>query len=89
MLMKITGVTVRKRYDSGPLKAVLSLTFDNCFALHDVKIVEAGGKEMVVMPYRMTEHGAKDIAHPINKEFRAYIESEIFRSVISNEYHRD
>lgn len=76
--MKITGVTVRKRYDSGPLKAILSLTFDNCFALHDVKIVEVGGKEMVVMPYRMTDHGAKDIAHPINKEFRAYIEGEIF-----------
>ena len=78
--MKITGITVRKRYDSGPLRAVLSLTFDDCFALHDVKIVEANGKEMVVMPYRMTDHGAKDIAHPINKDFRAYIEDEIFSS---------
>lgn len=78
--MKITGITVRKKYHGGPLKAIVSITFDDCFALHDVKIVDAGGKEMVVMPYRMTEHGARDIAHPISKEFRAYIEGEIFAS---------
>jgi stage V sporulation protein G len=69
--MKITEVKVRKTFEEGPLKAVVSVTFDNCLAVHDVKIVEANSKKFVVMPAtKAADNSYRDTVHPINAEFR-------------------
>ena len=69
--MQITDVRIRKTFEEGPLKAVASVTFDNCFAVHDVKVIEANEKTFVVMPSTKLADGTyRDIVHPINSEFR-------------------
>ncbi len=76
--MNITDVKIRKTFEDGPLKAVLSITFDDCLALHDVKIISVENKTFVVMPSRKNNDGAyKDIVHPINSEFRKILELEV------------
>ncbi len=78
--MQITDIKFRKLFndDSKPLKAVLSVTFDDCLALHDVKIVFADNRFFVVMPSRKNADGSfKDIVHPINSDFRKSVESAI------------
>lgn len=70
--MKITDVKIRKTFEEGPLKAVASVTFDDCFAVHDVKVIEAKEKTFVIMPSTKLADGTyRDIVHPINSEFRA------------------
>ena len=69
--MKITEVKVRKTFEEGPLKAVVSVTFDDCLVVHDIKLVNANGKTFVVMPStKTTDGGYRDTVHPINAEFR-------------------
>ncbi len=76
--MQITDVKIRKTFDDKPLKAVLSVTFDDCLALHDVKIINADNRFFVVMPSRKNKDGSyKDIVHPINSDFRAQIEEKV------------
>ncbi len=87
--MEITGVKVRKTFDGEPLKAVLSVTFDDCLAVHDVKIINAGGRCFVVMPSRKNASGEyKDIVHPINSAFREKLEKrllEFYYSELENQ----
>lgn len=79
--MKITDIKIRKTFEDGPLKAILSITFDDCLALHDVKIISVENKSFVVMPSRKNHDGTyKDIAHPINSEFRNLLELEVMES---------
>lgn len=69
--MKITNVKVRKLFDEGPMKAVVSVTLDDCFAVHDIKVIEVKDKTFIVMPSVKKEDGTyRDIAHPIGIEFR-------------------
>jgi stage V sporulation protein G len=77
--MQITDVKVRKIFDdNGPMKAIVSVTFDNQLALHDIKVIFAREKLFVVMPSRKNpDNTYRDIAHPINAEFRAILEKEI------------
>ena len=76
--MKITGVKVRKLFPEGPMKAVVSVTFDDCLAVHDIKVINAGERFFVVMPSRKKSDGTfRDIVHPINSEFRAILETEV------------
>ena len=76
--MKITGVKVRKLFPEGPMKAVVSVTFDDCLAVHDVKVINAGERFFVVMPSRKKSDGTfRDIVHPINSDFRALLETEV------------
>ena len=73
--MKITDVRVRlvKKEDS-KLKGVASVTFDECFVVHDIKIIEGNEGYFIAMPSRKTPEGEfKDIAHPLNSETRAMI----------------
>ncbi|MBO5286119.1 MAG: septation regulator SpoVG [Clostridia bacterium] len=73
--MQITDVRARivKRDDS-KLKAVASITFDNCFVVHDIKVIEGNEGYFVAMPSRKSSEGEhKDIAHPINTETREAI----------------
>ena len=67
ILMQITDVRVRKIFEEGPMKAIVSVTFDNELALHDVKVINAREKFFVVMPSRKNPDGTyRDIVHPIN-----------------------
>ena len=77
--MQITDVKVRKLFDDdGPMKAIVSVTFDGQLALHDIKVIYAREKLFVVMPSRKNpDNTYRDIVHPINAEFRAYVESTI------------
>ncbi len=70
--MKITDVRVRiVKKDDSKLKAVASVTFDDCFVVHDIKVIEGSEGYFIAMPSRKTNDGEyKDIAHPINTETR-------------------
>lgn len=73
--MEITDVKIRKTFENQPLRAVMSVTLDNCIAVHDVKIIYASDKYFVVMPSKKNQNGEyKDIVHPINAEFRSKLE---------------
>ena len=76
--MQITDIKIRKAFEEGPMKAVVSVTFDNQFAVHDIKVIYANEKHFIVMPSRKNADGTyRDIAHPINAEFRALMEKEV------------
>lgn len=70
--MKFTDVRVRiVKKDDSKLKAVASVTFDDCFVVHDIKIIEGAEGYFIAMPSRKTGEGEyKDIAHPIKTETR-------------------
>ncbi len=73
--MKITDVRIRLvKKEEGKLKAVASITIDDCFVIHDIKILEGTDGCFVAMPSRKTPDGEyKDIAHPIKSETREEI----------------
>ena len=76
--MKITDVKVRKLFDEGPMKAIVSVTFDGQLAVHDIKVINARDKFFIVMPSRKNpDETYRDIVHPINSEFRGALESAV------------
>lgn len=78
--MKITETRVRLvKKDDGKLKAVASITIDECFVVHDVKILEGNDGELfIAMPSKKTPEGEyKDIVHPLNTETREQIKSVV------------
>ena len=76
--MQITDIKIRKFFDEGPMKAVVSVTFDDCLAVHDVKVIYARDRYFIVMPSRKNPDGSfRDIVHPINAEFRATLENAV------------
>lgn len=76
--MTITEVKIRKLFEENVLKAIVSVTFDNCFTVHDIKVVHANSKYFTVMPNKKLRDGkVSDTAHPINKEFRDILEERI------------
>ena len=79
--MTITDVRVRKIASEGKMKAIVSVTFDNEFVVHDIKIIEGQKGLFIAMPSRKTPDGEfKDIAHPINTETRERIQSAILEA---------
>ncbi len=67
--MQITDVRLRKVNSENRMKAVASVTFDNEFVIHDIKVIESQNGLFIAMPSRKTPNGEfKDIAHPINAE---------------------
>ena len=79
MKMNISDVRVRlvKKEDS-KLKAVASITIDDCFVVHDIKVIEGAEGCFIAMPSRKTSDGEyKDIAHPINTETREIVKKRI------------
>ena len=73
--MKITDVQIRETVTEGKLKAYATITFDECFVLHNVKLIEGEKGVFVAMPSRRTKTGSyKDIAHPITPEFRSILQ---------------
>ncbi|MCI5758952.1 septation regulator SpoVG [Bilifractor sp. LCP19S3_H10] len=76
--MQITDVRVRKVTKEGKMKAVVSITLDDEFAVHDIKIIEGEKGLFIAMPSRKTTDGEyRDIAHPINSETRDRIQKII------------
>ncbi len=76
--MEITDVRVRKVNAEGKMKAVVSVTFDNEFVVHDVKVVEGTNGLFVAMPSRKTPEGDfRDIAHPISSAAREKIQTKV------------
>ena len=76
--MEITDVRVRKVNTEGKMKAVVSVTFDNEFVVHDVKVVEGNNGLFVAMPSRKTPEGDfRDIAHPISSASREKIQTKV------------
>ena len=76
--MQITDIKIRKFFDEGPMKAVVSVTFDNCLAVHDVKVIYARERFFIVMPSRKNPDGTyRDIVHPITADFRKTLEEKI------------
>lgn len=79
--MEITDIKVRKLFDGGPMKAIVSVTFDGQLALHDVKVINARDKVFIVMPSRKNPDGTyRDIVHPINSEFRKNLEDQVIEA---------
>ena len=76
--MEITDVKVRKINQEGKMRGIVSVTFDNAFVVHDIKVIEASGKLFVAMPSRRTADGEyKDVAHPINAETREKLHKRV------------
>ena len=73
--MQITDIRVRKISKEGKMKAVVSITFDNAFVVHDIKIIEGEKGLFIAMPSRKANDGEyRDIAHPINSTTRDNIQ---------------
>lgn len=76
--MEITDVRVRKVAKEGKMKAVVSITFDNEFVVHDIKVIEGEKGLFIAMPSRKALDGEfRDIAHPINSETREKLQKSI------------
>jgi len=76
--MQITDIRIRKVNSEGKLKAYVTVTFDNCFVVHNVKVIEGKTGVFIAMPSRKTKTGDyKDVAHPINSEFRNELQKKI------------
>ena len=76
--MKITKTTIRKTFDKGNLKAVVSITLDDCIAIHDIKVIQGHERLFVAMPNRLDDNGqSRDIVHPINYAARETLEKMI------------
>lgn len=79
--MNITDVRIRKITQEGRMKAVVSVTFDNAFVVHDVKVVEGNNGLFVAMPSRKTPEGEfRDIAHPITADARDVIQTTVLKA---------
>ncbi len=82
--MKITDIKIRKLFDEGPMKAVVSATFDGQLAVHDIKVINARDKFFIVMPSRKNPDSTyRDIVHPINADFRAMLEKEVIEAYMA------
>ncbi len=76
--MQITDVKIRKIFDEGPMKAIVSVTFDEQLAVHDIKVINAREKLFIVMPSRKNpDETYRDIVHPINAQFRSTLEEAV------------
>ena len=76
--MQITDVKVRKLFEEGPMKALVSVTFDAQLAVHDIKVIYARDKYFIVMPsHKNPDETYRDIVHPINSQFRAALEKAV------------
>ena len=77
--MQITDVRIRKTCDESKMKAIVSVTFDEEFVVHDIKIIEGQNGLFIAMPSRKIGEGDyRDIAHPLTTESRTKIKDAIF-----------
>ena len=80
--MQITDVRIRRSDKEGSMKAVVSITLDNEFVIHDIKVIQGEKGLFIAMPSRMAADGEyRDIAHPINSRTR-----EMMQRIILEKY---
>lgn len=78
--MQITDVRIRRIDKEGSMKAVVSITLDNEFVVHDIKVIQGEKGLFIAMPSRLAADGEyRDIAHPINSETRHRMQDIILR----------
>lgn len=78
--MQITDIKVRKVSQEGKMKAVVSVTFDDCFVVHDIKVIEGKEKLFAAMPSRKAADDTyRDIVHPITSEMREKLQDAILK----------
>ena len=83
--MEVTDVRVRKADKEGKMKAIVSITFDEEFVIHDIKVIEGEKGLFIAMPSRKTTDGEyRDIAHPIRSTTR-----ELLQQTILEKYQED
>ena len=76
--MEITDIQFRHLSEEGRLRALVSVTFDRTFAVHDIKVIYARERYFIVMPSRKNPDDTyRDIVHPINARFRAELEEAV------------
>ena len=76
--MQITDVRVKKINSQNRMKAIASITIDEVFVIHDIKVIESDKGLFIAMPSKKTPNGEfKDVAHPINTETREMIQNAI------------
>lgn len=79
--MKVTDIRVRRVVAEGKLKAYVTVTFDDCFVVHNVKVIEGKTGVFIAMPSRKTKTGEyKDVAHPIHSDFRNDLQFRILQA---------
>ena len=79
--MNVTDVRIRKIIPDGKMKAIVSVTLNDMFVIHNVKVVEGHNGLFVAMPSTKTPDGEyRDIAHPINSEARDIIQSAVLEA---------
>lgn len=85
--MEITDLRIRRVSGEGKLKAYVTVTFDDCFVIHNVKVIEGKTGMFIAMPSRKTKAGDyKDIAHPICPDFRTKLQDVIVKSYEKGEH---
>lgn len=76
--MTITDIRVRKIYPTGKMRGIVSVTFDDEFVVHDIKVIEGQNGFFIAMPSRKTPEGEfKDICHPIKSEMRKMMQDAV------------
>ncbi|MBP3922923.1 MAG: septation regulator SpoVG [Ruminiclostridium sp.] len=84
--MTVSDVRIRRTVQDGRLRAVVSITLDNCIAVHDIRLVQGDDRLFVAMPSRRDDEGRyRDIIHPINSDIRNQIEDRIIEAYQSIE----
>ena len=79
--MKITDVRVRKVTKQGKMRAIVSVTFENDFVVHDIKVIEGERGLFIAMPSKKSTDGEyRDIAHPINSDMRKVLQDTILEA---------
>lgn len=79
--MEITDIRVRKVNAEGKLKAYITVTFDESFVVHNIKVIEGKNGTFIAMPSRKVKNGEyKDVAHPINSDFRSEMQQRILEA---------
>lgn len=90
--MEITDVKIRKIMSEGRLRALVSVTIDDMFAIHDIKVVQGDERLFVAMPSRKDENGIfRDIVHPISASSRKVISAssrKVFEDTILDAYNK-
>ncbi|MBN2395608.1 MAG: septation regulator SpoVG [Candidatus Atribacteria bacterium] len=84
--MQVTDVRIRRIQTDGKLRAYVSITFDDSFVVHDLRIIDGRKGMFVAMPSKLLPNGNhKDIAHPINTEVREMIQSAVLKEYQATE----
>lgn len=79
--MEVTEVRIRRLTQEGKMRAIVSITLNGMFVVHDVRVIEGTSGLFVAMPSKRTPNGEfRDIAHPINTETRAIVQDAVLEA---------